>query len=374
MNITKDARILLVEDNADLNMALCDILTAYGYCVQGALNGYEALEYLRTTRPDVILCDIMMPGMDGYTLLQRTRADHHMRTLPFIFLTALSSTAEQRQAKAVGIDDYLTKPVDSSDLILAIENALNRHRLIEEDTQRKLDELRNRIVGLLQHEFRTPLTLVLGYAELIANTTPTNLDWNELRLAASAILDGGHRLQSLIESFLLLAALQNRTLKPGELESLDATALLEDLAQEFAKAARAAKMRLEVVQAQPGICFTGDEYLIKESLRRLIDNALRYRRPDSHRVRLSVITLAPYVGLCVEDDGYGMRQSTLAEISQPFELADRDEYTSTGAGLSLALVKHIVRMHGGQVQMESTYGQGSTVTIWLPAAAPADAG
>lgn len=373
MNITKDARILLVEDNADLNMALCDILTAYGYCVQGALNGYEALEHLRTARPDVILCDIMMPGMDGYTLLRRTRADVHMRTLPFIFLTALSSTAEQRQAKAVGIDDYLTKPVDSSDLILAIENALNRHRLIEEDAQRKLDELRNRIVGLLQHEFRTPLTLVLGYAELIANTTPTNLNWDELRLAASAILDGGHRLQSLIESFLLLAALQNRTLKPGELESLDATALLEDLAQEFAKAARAANLHLEVVPAPQGTCFTGDEYLIKESLRRLIDNALRYRRPDSRCVRLSVITLAPYVGLCVEDDGYGMRQSTLAEISQPFELAGRDEHTGTGAGLSLALVKHIVRMHGGQVQMESTYGQGSTVIIWLPAAAPADA-
>ena len=149
--------------------------------------------------------------------------------------------------------------------------------------------------------------------------------------------------------------------------------LLEDLAQEFAKAARAANLRLEVVPAPLGTCFTGDEYLIKESLRRLIDNALRYRRPESRRVRLSVITLAPYVGLCVEDDGYGMHQSTLAEISQPFELAGRDEHTSSGAGLSLALVKHIVRMHGGQVQMESTYGQGSTVIIWLPAAAPADA-
>ena len=179
----------------------------------------------------------MMPGMDGYTLLQHTRADVDLRTLPFIFLTALSSTADQRRAKQIGIDDYLTKPIDSGDLVVAIENVLMRRRAIEEETQAAAGRAAQSHRGLLQHEFRTPLTFVLGYAELLANTNPTNLNWDELRLAAAAILDGGHRLQALIEGFLLLAELQNRTLNAGELDRLDAAQFWRDAAQEMEQVA-----------------------------------------------------------------------------------------------------------------------------------------
>lgn len=370
MNITAGALILIVEDSVDLNGALCDILNSYGYRVQSALNGYEALGRLHESKPDVILCDIMMPGMDGYTLLQHTRSDVNLRTLPFIFLTALSSTTDQRRAKEIGIDDYLTKPIESGDLVIAIENALNRHRIMVEDSQHKLDELRHRIVGLLQHEFRTPLTLVLGYAELIANTTPINLNWDELRLAAAAILDGGHRLQELIESFLLLAALQNRTLESGELECLEAMQLWNDVAQDFAPAAAAANLQIEIVPLNQPVHVTADKYLIKESLRRLLYNAVRYRRPESRRICLSVVTLAPYVGLRIEDDGYGMYDTTLIDPLHHFEPEDHYGGAGTSPGLGLALVTHIVRMHGGQLEVESKYGQGSTFTIWLPTAAP----
>lgn len=368
MDITGNALILVVEDSVDLNMALCEILYSYGYRVRSAHDGYAALEALRAERPDVVLCDIMMPGMDGYTLLQHTRADTDLRTLPFIFLTALSSSADQRRAKQIGIDDYLTKPIDSGDLVVAIENVLKRRRVSEEETQRRLDELRNRIVGLLQHEFRTPLTFVLGYAELLANTNPTNLNWDELRLAAAAILDGGHRLQALIEGFLLLAELQNRTLNAGELDRLDAAQLWRDVANEMEQSAEAANLKLEIVAPKRSLYVTGDAHLIEESLRRLLDNAIRYRRRDSHVVRMSVVSVAPYVGLSIQDEGAGIAESAVAELMQPFEQPGREQRTGVGAGLSLALVKHIMRMHGGRLQVESTYGQGSTFTLWLPAA------
>jgi two-component system, sensor histidine kinase and response regulator len=368
VDITSNALILVVEDSADLNIALCDILDSYGYRVQSAHDGYAALEALRAERPDVVLCDIMMPGMDGYTLLQHTRADTDLRTLPFIFLTALASTDDQRRAKQIGIEDYLTKPIDSGDLVLAIENVLKRRRLMEEETRRKLEELRTRIVGLLQHEFRTPLTFVLGYAELLANTNPTNLNWDELRLAAAAILDGGHRLQALIEGFLLLAELQNRTLNPGELDRLDAAQLWLDVAQEMEAQAAAANLTLQVIPPRRPLYVTGDAHLIEESLRRLIDNAIRYRRRDSRFVRMSVVAVAPYVGLSIRDEGLGIAESAVAELMQPFEQPGREQRTGAGAGLSLALVQHIMRLHGGRLQVESIYGQGSTFTLWLPAA------
>jgi two-component system sensor histidine kinase/response regulator len=371
MKITQDALVLVVEDSADLNTAICDILASYGYQVQGALNGFEALEHLRARKPDVILCDIMMPGMDGYTLLRHTRADENLRTLPFIFLTALSSSAEQRRAKEIGIDDFLTKPVDSSDLVAAIENALHRHRLMEEDTQRRLDDLRNRIVGLLQHEFRTPLTLVLGYAELIANTTPTNLQWDELRLSAAAILEGGSRLRTLIESFLLLAALQSRTLHPGELECLSASRLWEEVVSEFAAADKAENPSFELLPTQPEAYVTGDEYLIKESLRRLLEGGLHSRRSARDRIQLSVVTLAPYVGLRIEGGGSPFYQPTATELLHPNGHNGQEELMGQGTGLSLTLVKQIAQMHGGQLQVENKGGQTGAVTLWLPAAAPA---
>jgi two-component system, sensor histidine kinase and response regulator len=368
METKSNALILVVEDSVDLNLALCEILTSYGYRVLPARDGFAALDVLRTERPDVVLCDIMMPGMDGYTLLQHTRADVELRTLPFIFLTALSSLADQRRAKRIGIDDYLTKPIDSGDLVAAIENVIKRRRAVEEETRRRLDELRNRIVGLLQHEFRTPLTFVLGYAELLANTNETNLDWDEMRLAAAAILDGGKRLQALIDGFLLLATLQNRTLDAGDLERLDAAQLWRDVAREMKSQAEAANLTLEVVEPTRPFFVTGDAHLIEESLRRLLDNAIRYRRRQSTTVWMSVTDVAPYVGLSIQDEGAGISEAAVAELMQPFEQPGRQQRTGAGAGLSLALIKHIMRLHGGRLQVQSAFGQGSTFTLWLPAA------
>src|SRR4051812_31020176 len=159
--IQNNASILVVEDNPDLNTAICEILESYGFKVNSANNGSEALERLKRQIPDAILCDIMMPSMDGYTLLKHARADAQLRTLPFIFLTARTSMADQRMAKEIGIEDYLTKPVDSRNLVVAINNALRRRQLMKDEMQQQMDALRNRIVGLLQHEFRTPLTFVL---------------------------------------------------------------------------------------------------------------------------------------------------------------------------------------------------------------------
>lgn len=131
--VRTDASILVVEDNPDLNTAICEILESYGFRVSSAANGVEALDRLKRVVPDAILCDIMMPGMDGYTLLKHARADTQLRTLPFIFLTARTSLDDQRRAREIGIEDYLTKPVDSRNLVVAINNALRRRQIMQEE-------------------------------------------------------------------------------------------------------------------------------------------------------------------------------------------------------------------------------------------------
>jgi len=364
------ATILAVEDNVDLNLAICEILESFNFEVHSAKDGYDAREWLQDNKPDMILCDIMMPGMDGYTLLKHTRADNSLRTLPFIFLTARTSVADRRMAKEIGIEDYLTKPVDSNDLIAAINNALRRRQIMQDEMQEQMNALRDRIVGILQHEFRTPLTFVLGYAEYLLDVTTGEFNVDELRTSATAILDGGRRLQQLIETFLLLAELQNRELDTKEIGKVRAQELLRDTIQEFTPQFHETSICAELGEENADTFLLADTEMVREALRRLMDNAIRYRRLESERVWLTV-ELAPratYVGLRIRDEGAGMPAEQLKGYAMAFEQYDRDNRTEPGAGLSLALIRHVAHLHGGSLEIESELGVGSTFTLWLPAA------
>ncbi len=368
------ATILVVEDNVDLNMAICEILESFEFNVFSSKDGFEARDWLQENRPDMILCDIMMPGMDGYTLLRHARADHKLRTLPFIFLTARTSVADRRKAKEIGIEDYLTKPVDSSDLLAAINNALRRQEIMQDEMQQQMNALRDRIVGILQHEFRTPLTFVLGYAEYLLDVTSGEFSVAELRTSANAILDGGRRLQQLIETFLLLAELQNRELKQEEITRAQAINLLRDTAQEYQQQATDAGLTIELSEANDDMYALVDAEMVREALRRLTDNAIRYRRPDSRKIWFSVepVHTATHVGLRIKDESRGIAAEQVATYATPFVQADRDNRTEPGAGLSLALIRHVAHLHGGSLEVESEEGVGSTFTLWLPLAMEGD--
>lgn len=119
--------ILLIEDNASLRRNLEQILDLEGFRVCCAANGLEGLAQLRVMQPDLILCDIMMPGLDGYQVLEQVRADSAMAAVPFIFLTAKGEMPDLRLGMALGADDYLAKPVARVDLLEAVRSRLQRH-------------------------------------------------------------------------------------------------------------------------------------------------------------------------------------------------------------------------------------------------------
>jgi signal transduction histidine kinase len=362
--------IMVVEDNPAMNTAICDVLEFNGFKIISAFNGKAALELMAEQRPDLVLCDIMMPQMDGYTLLQHTRADARLRTLPFIFLTARTSNDDRRRAKSIGIEDYLTKPFDPDDLLISVKNALRRAESVAEETQHQLDEMRNQIVAVLQHEFRTPLTLVLGYAEFLQETSSVeDLVLEDLRSSAAAILEGGHRLQKLIEGFLLLADMQGRTNFEGEVELLDCYQLLYAAMSEVHQLANEARLSIQIV-GEDDIKILGSERHLRDAIKRMLDNAIRYRRPDSAHVWLSLIREEGYMGISVQDEGIGIAPDLLVQLSMPFAQVDRRNRDQPGAGLSLALIQQVARLHGGDLTIDSEQGKGSAFTLWLPTAPP----
>jgi signal transduction histidine kinase len=366
-DLKNSVKIQVIEDDPHLNIAISETLRSYDFVIESFLNGVDALEWLKHNRPDVILCDIMMPEMDGYTLLRHTRSNPHLRTLPFIFLTARTSMDDQRRAREIGVDDYLTKPIDSESLVIAIKNALRRQQAMQEEMQHQMDLLRTRIVNVLQHEFRTPLTFVLGYAEYLLETIDQGVELEELRDSASAILDGGRRLQRLIEGFLLLAELQSYQLRPEDLRDINAYNLWRSITLEFQSQVVEANLQATVAEQNQNAVINGNADLLQEALRRLMDNALRYRRPESQQIRLSVKSIPPYIGLCIADDGVGMSAEQVKDLAKPFEQVDRDNRTAPGAGISLAVIRHIAILHGGKLEIASTPNKGSEFTLWLPA-------
>lgn len=119
--------ILLIEDNASMRRNIAEILSLEGYRVLTAADGTHGLQQMRVEKPDLVLCDIMMPGMDGYEVLAQLRADATTAALPFIFLTAKGDMPDLRIGMSLGADDYLTKPVARLDLLDAVNTRLQRH-------------------------------------------------------------------------------------------------------------------------------------------------------------------------------------------------------------------------------------------------------
>ncbi|MBI4771684.1 MAG: response regulator [Chloroflexi bacterium] len=165
-------KILIVEDDPALLEGLRDILLLAGFQVTTASNGVEGLAALEQDAPHLILSDIMMPKLDGYRFYEAVRARSEWVHVPFIFLTAKGDRADVRRGKQLGVDDYLVKPFDEEDLLVAIRARLNRRLQLEAVHSYQIAGLKRTILTILNHEFRTPLTYISTYTDMLREADP----------------------------------------------------------------------------------------------------------------------------------------------------------------------------------------------------------
>ncbi len=161
-------RILVIDDEEDYRAMITITLKMMGYEVIGASNGVDGLAAVKTHHPDLVLCDIRMPEMDGYALLGALKEDPECAAIPFIFLTGNTAKSEMRQGMQLGADDYLTKPFTSDELITSVKTRLTRRRGLQNYYESQFDDIKTSIVRSLPHEFRTPLHAILGYAQILS--------------------------------------------------------------------------------------------------------------------------------------------------------------------------------------------------------------
>jgi two-component system sensor histidine kinase/response regulator len=364
-------KILVVEDDAALLNGLRDILELAGFEIRTASNGVEGLAALETFTPQLIVSDIMMPKLDGYRFFEEVRSRPEWISLPFIFLTAKAEKPDIRRGKQLGVDDYVTKPFEEEDLLVTIRSKLNRHTQLLADRDRQIAGLKRTILNTLNHEFRTPLTYIATYSDLLREAGP-EVSAEELKMFMRGIQSGSERLRRLVEDFILLVELQTGEAQETYARRREAMnqlpVLLHTLlAQHTARAtARGVKLVADIPVDLPAI-LADSEYL-SSAISRLLENAIKFSKREGGQVTLSARADNNRLRIQVKDEGIGIRAEEKEKIFDLFYQIDRAKMEQQGSGSGLAIARGIVKMHGGTLSVESTPGVGSTFTIELPAA------
>jgi signal transduction histidine kinase len=361
--------ILVVEDDPQILDILTILLWEQGYHVVRAREGETALSLVGSTRPDLIVSDVKMPGMDGFSLCEHVRADPAFAHVPFIFLTARDEKADRRRGMVLGADDYLTKPFEPEDLLSAIEARLARVAKTQEAIAQVGAHLQELIVRTLTHEFRTPLALVVGYTDLL-EATGQGMDEREFQVALQGLHVGARRLANLVEDFLLLTKLntgvlaqelRDRAIRPIVPTRAVETALRS--AEPLAAGRRVVLLSSEESGAER--VAIAQDHLV-DITRRLVDNALKFSQSQGGEVRVITRSEGAWWLLQVEDNGIGISADAIAGIFDAFRQVDRARMEQQGSGVGLTIVRGLVQLYGGEVSVASTPGGGSTFTVRLP--------
>ncbi|MBN1429182.1 MAG: response regulator [Anaerolineae bacterium] len=365
--------ILLAEDDKALLRGVTDLLEMSGYQVYAASDGRSALRLLEqlSIPPDLIISDIAMPYMDGYKFLNAVRARPEWVSIPFIFLTARAEKEDIRTGKLRGVDDYVTKPFELPDLLVAVQSTLSRRRRLSILQEQEMENLRQQILKILNHEFRTPLTYIVAYAELMAASS-TSAQSEELRQCIDGIQHGSERLSRLIESLLLLAEMESgngrKIFDQRKTVISDLGSLVREVVAQLQTTASERGLTLHVASDGFLPSVIGDPEYLRVALANLLGNAIKFS-PVGSKANVSVLMEVrdAEISVLICDEGAGIPPEGSKHLFQPFYQHNRDKDEQQGIGAGLAIARHIASFHGGRIErLNRPGGGGSCFVLTLP--------
>lgn len=371
--MNKLTKILLIDDEVALREEISDWLQLEGYHVVQADDGQAGINCAIQERPDLILCDIAMPDVDGYGVLLEVQSDSALVNVPFIFITAYSSTENIRYGMNLGADDYLTKPFDRQALLDAIQTRLQKKEKKDQLYQQQIQQieqtledekekaaLKSRLVAMFSHDFRNPLAAIQANVSLLGKSTDGMTPEKRQTLAGRAKRNVSQLIQ-MLDEMLLVAQMESGHLEFNP-QALDLPAFMDSIVEEF-RLIDGAVHTLTFSHDLSGL-FHIDASLFRHIAVNLISNALKYS-PRGTEVRLSLNQNDETIMLTVQDQGIGIPAASLPHLFEPFHRAENAK-TVAGTGLGLSLVRDCVQHHLGEIRVESQVDVGTTFIVEVP--------
>lgn len=380
-------RIMVVDDQAAHLKALCDILGQHGFDAIGYATGELALAQLREHSVDLLLTDMIMPGMNGLTLIEAARSLDS--TIACIIMTGEGTVDTAVKAMKIGAFDYIIKPFKAATLLPVLARALDSRQLrtqnlrleaalrdrIDElgrvnlflETARKEAERTNReksaFLSNMSHELRTPLNSILGFAQILASDKFPKAEGERQRFCQNIVSSGRHLLL-LVNEMLDLSKIE-----AGKVSLMVGAVMLDEVLREVqAIVAPLAEKRL-IALMMPADCrleLCVDRMRLKQILVNLLSNAIKYNHVHGSVTVHCSVARGGQGCIAVSDSGIGLNPEQMEAIFLPFGRAGLDESGEEGTGLGLTITKRLVEAMRGSISVESTPGEGSTFRIELP--------
>lgn len=349
--------VMVVDDDEGARTAIGALLEVEGHRLVLADRGDRALEQLRDLSPDVVLLDVMMPGIDGFETCRRLKADPRLRHVPVIMVTALADRAHLVKGLDAGADEFVSKPVSGVELRARVRSMLRIKR--QWDELGRALRLREELAHMIVHDMRTPLASILGYAELLlARDDPaTRGQWLErVRLQAT-------RLSRFTDEILLVSKLEEGKLRLDR-QPVDLGSLAEQVRDDLKVQAEARRIQLVVDRPEARLTLSADSGLLRRVLENLVSNAIKFS-PTGTNVLVRVQPRDGGARLAVVDEGPGVPEEARGRLFEKFAITDLKKSGVRQTGLGLYLVRLVAEAHGGAVAVEPNQPRGSVFSITL---------
>jgi two-component system, sensor histidine kinase and response regulator len=358
--------ILLVVDDVATNIDILLGALSEDYIVRVATDGADALDSVKRAIPDLILMDVMMPGMDGFEVCRRLKDDPTTHDIPIIFITALNDTIDKVKGFSVGGVDYVTKPFQPDEVRARVDAHLeiNRQKYKLQQSYDKLRETeiqRDSLVHMIVHDMRSPLFVILGNLE-IAEMKPLP---DGMATCIGRAMSASYLLMEMISTLLDVSKME-----AGQMTLEFSEVYMRDMVMETIQMLEPlqGQRRLTLTAPEEMEAITGDTRLIRRVLQNLIGNALKFTDKDKGIITVCIeIATKDKMRVSVVDNGGGIPLEYREKVFDKFcQVATHKQGQGHSTGLGLTFCKLAVEAHGGRIGLESEVGGGSTFWFELP--------
>ena len=364
-------RIVIVDDSAASTDALATHMSLEGFHADTFNDPLEALEALRDDPPDLVLMDVMMPGMNGLAVLKALRAQPATAQVPVILLTALDDTDDIVRGLDLGANDYVTKPPQLELLAARVRTQLNLKRLQDQRERdiaelRRLNAIKDKFLQIAAHDLRTPVhNITLGLDLLTRHYQKSDCKIAEFDTITRSMNNALGIMRSIVNDFLDLQAIRSGSIEL-EPQPMRLNALVESVLEQYAPHAQQKRIELRLGLDPDLPESIGDPNRLTQVIANLVSNAIKFSPPGTViGVRTRQVNRRQL--LEVADSGPGIPQEEMPLLFQEFaRLSPQPTGGEKSSGVGLSIARHLVELHGGTIGARSKLGHGSLFWVELP--------